>query len=759
MHQGDEPEPESVRSGDQAREFNRALDDLRSTLSEEATPENWRMNIAWIGVLAALFGTLAWYATLSERSAEALRLDVEAELPLELGWVRGGFSQVFTAYAHAGNRLRVKRSDGVSDPVLGRALFVLDEPEETNRTVQVRLATGPSGEQLTATLTLLDGAERSREAVLQGRVAGLSDLASRTALKLFEWMEVDPFTQKERRLAAAQVPEDQRITRPYVLGLQALREGRGRDAVARFNEALAHDAAHPMLNAALAEALEFLGYRKQAAAQIQLAYDHRDALSREKQLSIEARLRLLQNDWAASESLYAALVAFHPDEVGYHLALAETRYRGNRISAAVETLERLREQEAFSEDPRIDLTEAQMWRRVGDWQKGVAAAERAVDLAQAGKQDGLLARALVLRADMGGDERGIGLDLSEVLFREMNDPHGISQVLREQGDRHVATGALAAAAEAYDEAIRVSVEVGNEAEVASAQQARAIVHDLVGELNAGQRLKRAVLASYRRRDVGAGAAVMMENIGISLYKLGRLEDARQMFGEALAAFETHNDLIGIAWWPYQEGRVLARLGQLKEARQMFEQALVNAQIQPEGHLALHTSFELARLDLFEGAAGTDERLKDIADTYDAEALQLDQADTEVLRARFALAHGRTDAGWAMANRALDVFQQSDARYYLTAARTQLVRSGDTSACAALQEQAQDMEYRELALLALAALSRCPGVQLNTEELLSEAKALSLFEPELALTALADPAAARELGEQRGWLLPEYWAAP
>ncbi len=739
-----------------------ALEELRSSLKEDAAPDRWRMDITIVGLLAAVFGVLVWHTTLSERqSAPTVALSVHSELVGELQWVGPGFAQVLAAYAGAGDRLLLYFDGDVSDTLLGRDVLVMNGSlPEVEHEVRVELIpqNGDGGLTVEVHLRSRDGRE-SRQTSLRGESSALSDLASRVALQLFTWLEIDAYTASERSEAIAAIPEDSAAARPYVLGLESLRRGEGRAAVEYFSQSLAADSDHPMLNAALAEALDFLGYRARAVQQIQAAYDQRGVLSREKQLSIEARLRLLQNDWQAAESLYAALMAFYPEDISYGLALAETQYRGSRMKEAEATLVALRQHDAFADDPRLDLLEARMWRQAGNWQRGVAAAERAVEKAQAQGRSGLLARALVHRADMDGDPKGLGLELAAELFEEMRDPHGVSLVLREQGDRHKAAGRLAEAAAAYDEARRVSAEVGNEAEIASALQARAIVHDLNGELQAGYELKREVLKNYQRRGVHAGAAIMMENIGVSLYKMGRLAEARQVFAQATPEFARLNDQIGVAWAPYQLGRVMARMGLLDEARRSFEEALVNARIHPEGYLELHTRFELARLDLFEQRDGVQQTLEALAGAYREEALHLDYADTLVLLARHALLLERPDDALRQAQEAAEIFADSDARYYQVAADTQRLRAGDVSVCGTLPAMLDGLQHRETVLLARASLARCEQQAVDATELLAEARALSLFEAELAATALLDPMQARTLADTRGWRAAEYWSGP
>ncbi len=744
-----------------ALQLDETIDALRSTLTEDPTPENWRRDITIVGVLMALFGMVAWYATLSEQPhGRVAELEIRGELSSDVGWVSPAFTQVFSTYVQAGNRLRLRHADTLRASAALSPIPAFNVGRSTgvaNWRIHIELSdTTAPAVHAKVTLSPVGGGTRSRTATLTGDANALSDLAARVALQVFDWLQIDPFSSAERRSTTAEIPQNPEVAEPYALGLRALRGGEGRLAIHYLNQALALEPDHPMLNAAVAEAYAFLGYEQRAIESISRAFEHRSNLSREKQLSIEARLKLLQNNWLEAEDLYSALTAFHPEEIAYGLSLADAQYRGSRQEQALRTLSDLRASPEFGDDPRIRLVEAYLWRRTGDWSKGADAALQAADLAEQRGFRGIMARALVAYADMDGEDGEQVLERASAVFKTIHDPYGMSLVLREMGDSLKASGHLAEAGTKYDEAIQVSMSVGNEAEIATAQQARAIVHDLKGELNAGYELKLKVLESYRRRGVDAGAAVMMENIGISLFKMGRLDEASSQFAHALEEFRIHGDLIGIAWWPYHQGRLVVRKGELAKARALFEMAIANSKEHPEGYLELHSRYELGRLDFIEQNPGAKARLAEVAAAYEAEDLMLDLGATLVLQSRLAYLDQQPTEAIGYLLRAVAIFEESDASYYLALARTQQVRMGAIDVCEPLFRQVANHDHREAALLAMTSLARCKGMIIDQSSLLAEAQELGLFEPVLALTAINQPQRARELALAQGWVAPEYW---
>ncbi|MEM1434376.1 MAG: tetratricopeptide repeat protein [Pseudomonadota bacterium] len=735
------------------------LDELRSTFDDGQQPDTWRRNLALIGILAALFGVAAWQALLSDRNRTALvLLELTASVAPEYEWVEPGFAQVFAAYSQTGNRVRLQRSGGsVTSAEVDPFLSPSGAGPISDANLDMRLEGPDTDGALTLSLAL-DHEGTRYEHELVGQVEALADLASRATLQLFAWLSIDPYTVQDVEIALEELPRDERAARHYALGTQALRRGEGRSAVDELSQALAIEPSHPMINAALAAALELAGYRSRASQQVRIAFDNSQRLSRERQLAIEAQMRLLQRDWEEAETLYAALSAFYPEEISYGLALAKARQSAGQADSALSVLEQLRRQPTFAGDPRIDLAEARVWFGTGEWQRGVAVVESAIEKAQLLGHTGTLARALVLRAEMEGDPSGGGLELAEELFAEIGDLRGQSQLLREFGDRHVANGRLGAAIAAYNDAERLSVRLGNDADVAAARQARVIATDLAGQLEAGYALKQVLLEDAVRRQLHARAAIVKENLGVSAFKLGRLEEALAWYDAALADFKQVDDQIGIAWYPYRKGLVLASMGDLQVARELFDESPANAVAHPEGNLALHTRYEVARLAVFAGDPRARDQLQVVSKAYQDAELHLDAAATEVVLAHLEIVEGDLDRARVLLRKALSVFEESGSAYYTVRAQALLVRARDFSVCADLATAAARLEHREDALLGKAALKRCPGTPIDLSGELEAAEGAQLFEAVIALLSEIDGGRAQALGHSRGWMQSAYWSA-
>lgn len=763
MTQTRQSDPRSAQGSavDSSDSFSETLEALRDNISEQPSREYWGRDIAALGVLAAVFGVVMWYAVLSGRDQpQLLYAEISTNLPAEQHWIGTGFAKGLRTYVQAANKLRLVGKSQVQVASVFSSLWGSEAPSLEGSgagwLVRVDVGRGSSNDSLKVSLNLSSTSlpRKQFSTQLNGEARSLSDLSARAALQIFDWLEVDPFSAQQRRQADAEIPVTGDAQRLFAEGLRALGRQEGRTAIDYLQQALRQSSDHPMIYEALATAYASLGYMQTAREQIALANEHGHSLSREKQLSIAAREHLLNHEWQRAEELFRSLKEFYPNEINYALALAEAQYHGNRYEAALRTLRELKASPGrLGDDPRIDLLETIVWARRGNYANGIAAAERTIVRAESLGQAGTVARALVWIAELDGDSSGEGLERAQRIFESTNDPVGQSQVLRELGDRSFNTADFDNARNYYRQAIALSQSVQNEAEVALGERALAIVYDLKGDLQQGLALKKNLLANYQRRDERDQVGITLENMGISYFKMGRMNDANVSFAKALSVFQEVGDEIGIAWAPYHKGRIVARSGHLDRARDLIQQAIDNARSRPEGYLDLHARFELVRVEYFGGSLEKAESMAaSLATDYQEAELELDYAETLVLMARIQSALGRTDKARANLGRALKIFEQGNAYYYWVSAKTLQLQMGDRSMCSTLLEHAPSLQHRLRALLAMISMRHCPNYSLNAEALKSESEELGLIEPLLALIALDSPQRYRELAISQGWRL-------
>lgn len=740
------------------------IDQLRDAIADEPLENSWRREFALIGIFAALFGAVVWYAQLEDRNGQTRALlSIRSELAGEYAWLEPGFRQGLTTYLQAGNRLRVVDPVTPHDnPVpsgsseMSRVARLFSDPKKAEWLVEIRLSAPLDIGRVSVELVLRD-AKDSRVvhgAELHSDLESVSDLAARTALQVFDWLSIDPFTHGERETADAMTPLSTPAMEGFSRGLSALNSGDGRRAISHLETALDAAPGHPIVHAMLAESYDLLGYRTTAVSQIEAAIVESSGLPREHRLAIEARRHFLKHEWVSAAERYGALATFYPEKARYGLAHAEVLLKSRELVAAHRALDQV-QTTTFPGDPRVSLLRARVFYEGGDWAPGLQAARTAMDDAKTLGHRGTLASALIFAAELAAEDELTLLDEAEALFVELDNPIGRTQVLRQRGKEHVAQGELAMAENEYLAALAIASRVGNDAELASGMQSLAIVRDLQGRMDEGLRLKRRVLENYQRRDVQYGAGITLEAIIISLVKLGRLNEADAMLVEARDHFEKHDDAIGLAWIPYRSGRLNIARGEFARARVSLTQALENSRERPEGSLELHARFELARLSARQGLPGSQLLLERCLEGYLEAGLDLDHAIARLMLARVLHRTGATELAERFADQSVQTFRESEASYYLAQGLASRVWWGSRQSCEELSVLLPKIGHRNSELLARVALARCrdepPSNLLRGEVTDSE-----LLEPKLALLALDQPEAARVLGRQHDWHASEYW---
>ena len=695
----------------------------------------------------------------------------------DMDWVATALSQVLASTLAAGSSFllidadeteRVRSDLLMSGSAGSRAILSQEELARLGRrsgadwvlSGSYRLNDGAAAEPgLVVDLSLgsTRGQEPSWIGTLDAHAESLGDLAVRASTAIRRHFRMESATPGQVEAAKAELPADPRAARAYAEGIAALRRFDARTAIAELQEALAHEGDHALVHAGLASAWEQLGYGRQAKEAAQRAFDHAGSLSREKQLAVEARYRTITHDWKRATELYRALREFFPDDLEYGLGLAGAQNSESNHEGAYSTLAQLRNlPEPWGQDPRIDWTESMVRYHAGEYPQSQELAGRAVEKARDLEAKWLVATALETRAKTyihTHDPQGAAEMLHEArqIFEEVGDQAGLARALTTLGGQAGRRGDFKKAEAFYSEALEIVQATGNLKEQARARTSLAILYDRFGRLNDGLALKEEVLENYRNRDVRKGVAVTLENLGISLLKMGRLKEARERFTEAAREFGAVGDQIGQAWAPYWEGRVWIDLGELDLARASFRRAIEAAEQRPEGGLGTDATFELARVAL---AAGDLDAAEQHA-TFTLEAYQRHQplvaAESRVLLAR-VLAQGEDfERAIELTAEALQVFKEAASRHRIVQARseltTQLLKKakrgfGDPEAlrehCLALAG-AESFEYQRIWLRSRVVVARCHDFLATRErssvlaelgEVVNEAHRLGLFEPRL-----------------------------
>ena len=437
----------------------------------------------------------------------------------------------------------------------------------------------------------------------------------------------------------AALPQDTEAARLYSEALEELRNSHPKEAREKLQRAAAREADNPLIHVALSSAWEAEGFHGQAVEAARRAFEFSSQLPQEDRLVVEGRLREAEGDWQAAAEIYSKLWDLFPDDLEYGLRLAAAETAARRPDGALDAIATLRYLPApLSEDPRIDLAEAEAAGLAGDLEGQLAAAQRGVERARGLGANLLEARAKIaasqaLRFLGRGTEAEVEAGDALRLYSNLNNPAGTALARTTLANTLVDRGEFDTASEHYRKAIEGLRRLGDQAGTVSALNNLAVVKKRQGELERARQLYQETLDIYQRLGDDQGTANANNNLGVLLVEWDRLDEARQRLTDALRVWETSGDRSGIAFGLANAGALQRLLGDLEESRRLHERALEMRQQlgQKPGEAA-----SLADLGLV---------LIDLGDLATAESLLNQSIDIcRDLGDRFLLAHALTGIG-------------------------------------------------------------------------------------------------------------------
>ncbi len=421
------------------------------------------------------------------------------------------------------------------------------------------------GRQVRVDLRLIDA--RSGEALAtvsdtRGE-SSLLALVSDSGEQLRRSLGLEPLTADETNAWLAVLPRDSTARSLYFEGLRRLRAFDALAARDLLERAIIREPEFPLSHAALASAWTTLGYDVKAQEAAKAAAERSDSLSREGRLLVEANYHRAMREWDEAIQRFEALLTFYPDEIEYGLRLASTLAFAGRGEEALPVISRLRKlPPPLSQDPRIDLAEAQAAQTLGDSTRAVAASSAAIAKGKNQGVRGLVVSALVFQ---GGALREIGdpeaaraaLEEALALSREAGDRHEEARALHSLGHVVRSGGDLSKAEDLYRRALEIAMEVGSRRSASTALGSLANLAFERGELAKA-------LESYRRvvvlkREIGdrKGEGVNLYNLALTHYALGEMAEAEKRFQESLTVRRELGEKIGLA--ESLQGLALVRL--------------------------------------------------------------------------------------------------------------------------------------------------------------------------------------------------------
>jgi len=365
-------------------------------------PLFWAAAIALLAVgigiaVVTIKGGPPWSATADSKAAVAVRQSV-AVLGFEnitgdpsTAWISTALSDFLTTELGAGGGVRTIPSESVAR---ARAELGLDHvttlgPETLGR-LRDMLATDlvvlgsyavlGEGEETTIRLDARVQDINADEIIILQSVTGtrsdLAGLAIGAAAEIRNRFGLDVTAESE---VSGAFPKDPEAARLYAEGVVRLRSFDPAGARERLELAAAAEPDSPLIWIELANAWTQLGYGANALRAAEQATELSGGLGQELRLRIEGESQVLGGRMDEAVDTFRSLWLVYPDNLEYGIRLADAQVAAGMPEASLDTIAELRAlPKPLSEDPRIDLAEADAAGENGDAHRQAAAAERVV---------------------------------------------------------------------------------------------------------------------------------------------------------------------------------------------------------------------------------------------------------------------------------------------------------------------------------------------------------------------------------------------
>src|SRR5580692_3873214 len=463
-----------------------------------------------------------------------------------------------------------------------------------------------SGTRIRLDLRLQDtvAGETITDVAVVGGQADLFDMVSQAGSRLRERLGVEAVSPVEAVSVRASLPSNRDAARLYSEGLARLRVFDALEARDLLQRAIAADPKYSLAHSALAEAWSRLGYDKKAQEEARKAFELAANLSREERFVVEGRYHEFDHQYEKAIEVYRALFTLFPDNVDYGLKLATAQVRGHKGDDALATVESLRKLPLpASGDPRIELTESDGWRVLGDFKHQEAPLARAVEKAKAQGARLILARALedqaMLFNFLGRAQDAIALCReSRDISAAAGNRQGEARALRASADILSNSGDLPGAIRLYQQAQSTFQKIGSEGGVASVLNNLGNIFEREGDLATAEKMYRQAQDSFRLLDDDARRAVVTGNVAEGRMEQGDLRGALQLHQEQLQLGDAANTE-NAALADYGIAAVRRLQGDLAGARHGFEHSLAAWQAKGNRNASAYAMWSLGGLLLEE----------------------------------------------------------------------------------------------------------------------------------------------------------------
>jgi class 3 adenylate cyclase/tetratricopeptide (TPR) repeat protein/TolB-like protein len=545
----------------------------------------------------------------------------------------------------------IRRNLGTEYVVLGWYLLI-DQDNDRQLTIQPVLQATATGQTIVA----------SRRTGLESE---LLQLVTQVGAGLRDTLGAGGLSAPQHEAVEATLSSSPMASQLYFEGLEKLRRFDALAARDVLERAVAADPGYALAHAALSQAWSALGYDGNAAENARLAFEGRRGLPREDVLLIEGRYYEASRQLQQAIRSYQALWGFYPDNLEYGLQLARMQEYAGRVPEALATLNALRQlPEPSGNDPRIDLTEAQVAFAVADYQRELTLAEKALGRGQEHNARTLMAEAFFRKGRtlsmLGELEEAAGaLEESRRLFVEIGDRVSAVRAMNAHAVQLWEQGEFAQAEHTYREALPLLEHTGNKSWLSTLLNNHATLILERGDLETAESMLRESLTIVREIKDPGREAERLANLAWVALEQGDLAAAEEQTRDALALAETIESRQKMGEISYLRGRIFLAGGEVARAREECEKSLAISADLEARHSAGQAQQLLAEILLAEGATSEALNRLDQAEAIRVELHELGNlATTRLARAAVLLELGRPAEAGSLAQDAAAEFARA-----------------------------------------------------------------------------------------------------
>jgi serine/threonine protein kinase/tetratricopeptide (TPR) repeat protein len=420
-----------------------------------------------------------------------------------------------------------------------------------------------------------EGMGSIQESATQGEI---NELAARAGRLVRSKLNVTLSTQEEARLDNSLSANPEALER-FAQAREKLRDFDLRGAIKLLDSSVAADPGFLKARVALAGAWSDLGYEAKAQEEAKKALELAAKMSAEAKGLVTGRYYETIHDWPKAMEQYSSLWTLYQDNPEYGLLLARSQTSAGKAAQGITTLGQVRKLNLGAQmAAQVDLAEAEAQEQISVFDKELAAATAAADIAKSLNAQPLAARAQIQRCGAllnsgKSSEAKPVCDTAQKLNENSGDPLGTARATNELANAYWRSGDLMKAKALYEQALGTAQTIGDKRDEAGALNNLANIRDTEGDKAGAVREYQESMAVAKERGSMADLALAQQNLAMILYDLGKQAEGAEAFRQAIQLARRIGDRQTEARALNNRCYVLLNAAEIQAARESCEQSL------------------------------------------------------------------------------------------------------------------------------------------------------------------------------------------